>query len=63
MLNRIIRIVVILLCLILMVPSMLLSIFSYILFNYSLVSAVVVLLTNAISSDNWNYKTMFYTIK
>lgn len=63
MLNRIIRIVVILLCFILMVPSMLLSIFSYILFNYSLVSAVVVLLTNAISSDNWNYKTMFYTIK
>ena len=57
MLNRLIRVAVVLLSFILIVPALALQIFAFIFFNYNIVSIIVFIFIGACDDDNWNYKT------
>lgn len=64
MLNRIIRFLVVLVCVIITLPAAALTPITYLLFNYSLVESVCIIGANAIGMDsNWNYKTFLNAIK
>ena len=63
MIQRLLRVIVVLTCLIIMVPCLILTVITYPLFNFSLIEADLVIFSNALESDNWKFTEIFNALK